>query len=240
MRAIAVGLGVLTLVVFSQGASQAVGEPIQIVSPSIYANTEADGYMFAATNGRAQQVFMASDFESLPEGRRTITQIAWRSEGTFDSPVAATFENAVIHLSTTAVDPPNLSWTFANNVGEDETEVFRGRLTISSTNVGPPGGPKEFDQFIHFQTPFHYNPSQGNLLLDLKWTEVSSPQSVDYVGSVGPHVQTVHINDPQLPQAAGTSGGPVTQFTFVPEPSTLLLTIIALGVVGGCRKWGES
>jgi hypothetical protein len=238
MRAIAVGLSVLTMTVFSQGAGHAVGEPMKVVAPSPYADMEGDSYAYPATNARYQQVYVASDFESMPSGFQTITQMAWRPDGDLDSPLITGWGSVTIHLSTTDVNPPNLSRTFADNIGEDEAEVFRGPLVLSTANIGPPGGPKEFDQIIPFNTPFEYDPSEGNLLLDVTWHDVSEPLSVDYVSSAGPYMQTRHTNDPALPTSAEqTSGGPVTQFTFVPEPSTLLLALVALGVVGGSRKW---
>jgi hypothetical protein len=61
-----------------------------------------------------------------------------------------------------------LSATFANNVGADDTVVFSGPLSLSSAFTGPSAGPKDFDIVITLQTPFLYDPSAGNLLLDVR------------------------------------------------------------------------
>jgi hypothetical protein len=112
---------------------------------------------------RYQQVFAASEF-----GRpRLLTRIAFRA----DSAVGArgpTTNPVEISLSTTAAAPDGLSATFANNVGSDAAIVYSGSLTLSTTAPGPAGGPKLFDVVIIFQHPFLYDPSRGNLLLDVK------------------------------------------------------------------------
>ena len=46
------------------------------------------------------------------------------------------------------------------------TTVFDGPFTISTQATGPPEGPRGFDDFIEFQTPFVYDPSRGDLIGD--------------------------------------------------------------------------
>jgi hypothetical protein len=112
---------------------------------------------------RYQQVFAASEF-----GRpRLLTRIAFRADGPFGTQAQIT-NTLEISLSTTAAAPDGLSATFANNVGSDATVVYSGSLTISSTAPGPAGGPRLFDIVIVFQHPFLYDPSRGNLLLEVK------------------------------------------------------------------------
>jgi len=67
-----------------------------------------------------------------------------------------------IRLSTTRAIPEKLSRTFSENPGPDETVVFQGSLELSSKNLGV------FDIQIPFTTPFYYNPSKGNLLIDIR------------------------------------------------------------------------
>ena len=57
---------------------------------------------------------------------------------------------------------------FADNIGTNVTTVFSGSLPLSSQYAGPAGGPKAFDMVVNFTTPFVYNPSSGNLLLDIQ------------------------------------------------------------------------
>ncbi|MCA9217650.1 MAG: hypothetical protein KDB27_31490 [Planctomycetales bacterium] len=71
-----------------------------------------------------------------------------------------------IRLSTIQQTVGSLSNTFASNVGTDEKTVYTGPTTITTGNLGPPEGPKEFDIIFRFQRPFYYEPSRGNLLLE--------------------------------------------------------------------------
>ena len=139
-----------------------------IVVPNSLAATEGDienGLPFRSA-GRVQQVFDASEFASL-SGPELITQIAFRPDATFGSGFDTTITNIQINLSTTTVLPDFMSATFADNVGADDIVVFpAGPLALTSAFTG--AGPKDFDIVINLQTPFLYDPTQGNLLLDVR------------------------------------------------------------------------
>jgi len=209
-------LGLLTLAVYLYRPEQVVGDPIEIVSPSAYAGTEADGYVATRPDGRWQTVFPASDFSSLPDGYTTITQMTYRPDAALSQPLTTTYGHLLIRLSTTSVSSPNLDWTFADNIGEDETEVFNGPLTVSTANEGPPEGPKAFDQVVEFERPFEYDPDIGNLLVDFAYTNLS-PHSVDFVSNPSALIHTVKGNDPSGSEAVDDYGGVVFQFTFMPD-----------------------
>ncbi len=125
---------------------------------------------------RYQQVFDASEFTSL-SGPEFITQIAFRPDGNdrFGSAFTATIPNIQINLSTTSKAPDGLDTLFDNNVGSDDTVVFNGSLPLSSSYTGPLGGPKDFDIVIPLTTPFLYDRSAGNLLLDVRNSSEEMP-----------------------------------------------------------------
>lgn len=200
-----------------------------------------NGFPFSLDfEGRYQQVFAASDFASLLEPQ-LITQIAFRPDSDFGEAFSSTLSNILINLSTTTSVPDNLSSTFADNVGADNTTVFSGSLALSSADEGPAPGPKNFDIVINLQNPFLYDPTKGNLLLDVKnfvagtTTQFDAQDftifnedfdSISRLFSFDPNSATAEFND---------SIGLVTQFTFasksVPEPSTMLGTL-AISVWG--------
>jgi hypothetical protein len=76
--------------------------------------------------------------------------------------------NIQINLSTTARVPEGLSSTFADNVGVDDKVVFNGSLSVTSVFSGPASGPKVFDIILPLTPPFVYNPTAGNLLVDIR------------------------------------------------------------------------
>jgi len=203
--------------------------------------------------GRNQQVFAASEFTFLSQPT-LITKISFRPDAIFGEPFSATIPNIQIALSTTSARVDGLSVTFANNIGADETVVFSGALSLSSAFTGPATGPKDFDISINLQTPFLYDPSLGNLLLDVKNFsdngEIPVFDAQDVLGDSVSRRWTDNIDNVNSPTALlgldGTDPGPtgysnsiglVTMFTLststsVPEPSTTLgLTIFGFAAL---------
>ena len=210
------------------GAAQAV----TVVSPSSLQNVEGDAYNsypFNISNPpnpatplnsqRYQQVYAATDFGSLSEPH-LITRISFRPDATLGSAFASTLPDIQINFSTTTKAPDQLSSTFSNNVGADDTVVYnRGSLTLASAFTGAAGGPKAFDINIDLTTPFLYNPTAGNLLLDVRnfgggtttffdaQSTIGDPVSRSYSVAAGVNSTTANGVD---------SVGLVTQFTLTP------------------------
>ena len=146
-----------------------------LVVPNEVATVEGNSanawpFNIGAASFRAQryhQVYGASDFASL-SGPQRITQIAFRPDSEAGAAFAATIPSIEIRLSTTTKAPDGLSAVFADNVGANDTVVYAGALSLSSSFDGPPEGPKAFDIVINLQTPFNYDPAAGNLLLDVR------------------------------------------------------------------------
>jgi hypothetical protein len=171
---------------------------------------------------RYQQVYLASEFSYVP-GPHDITRISFCPDALGGAPFSSSIATIQINLSTTSKTPGDLSATFIDNVGVDDTVVFSGALPLSSSATGPPAGPKDFDIVIDLGIPFSYNPSDGNLLLDVRnftggvttvfdardfVTGGPSPVFARVWGSVG---DTTGATD------TGTQGvGLVTKFAFLP------------------------
>jgi hypothetical protein len=125
----------------------------------------------------------------------------------------------------------NLS-NFATNVGADNTTVYGDAdgepLSLSSSFTGPAGGPKDFDIIINLTTPFLYNPTLGNLLLDVRNFSGGTTTAFDVQNAAGDSIarvytQTSGVNSPIAD--TGNTAGLVTRFTTaaVPEPGTMAL-----------------
>jgi hypothetical protein len=170
--------------VTSQVAVLTVVDGSVLIVPSINTNldgsaTDGGGSATLSTPGRLQVVYSASQF---PVGILTIPELRMRSSAVWGRAFTATISNLQINLSTTAAQPDQLSATFAQNVGTNDTIVFQGPITISSRFTGPPGGPKDFDIIFPLTTPFTYDPRRGNLLLDIRNLSGSSAAFVDLGG----------------------------------------------------------
>ena len=115
-----------------------------------------------AYSGEYQQVYTSSQFATGPV---LITGLEFFNTQ-FD--VGATGMNSgnwAISLSTASVDWNTIGTTYANNIGPDNTLVFNGDLSQ----------PWSFGDTltIGLTTPFTYDPSQGNLLMDVNVTGAS-------------------------------------------------------------------
>jgi hypothetical protein len=221
-----------------------------IVSPGAQAAVEGndanrlpfDITPFGAGSMRYQQVFKSTDFVSLT-GPARITQITFRPDFQLGSAFSATLPNVRIDLSTTSAAPDALSTAFANNVGGDDTTVFSGALPLSSAKTGPAAGPKDFDIVINLTTPFVYDRSAGNLLLDVRNFSGGTTTTFDAQTTVGDTVSRVWVSDVnaatgQTPDTEGL----VTRFTTspVPEPSTgALLAFGFPALLGAARLRGR-
>ena len=135
---------------------------------------------------QAQWVYPASDFLRVPEHMDTITSVSWRPDQSMTGPITTVFSNFELRLSTTNATPGGLNSTLGDNTGPDEVLVYSGPITLK-TDATPQSGPLPFDYLIEFQTPFVYDPAQGNLLLDYTFgPDIDGRPNVDAQGSQPP------------------------------------------------------
>jgi hypothetical protein len=117
-----------------------------------------------------------------------------------------------INLSTTPKAPDGLSTTFASNVGNNDTVVFSGALSLSSAASGSPAA---FDVLIPFTTAFFYNPAAGNLLLDVRNSGGGTSSQFDAVSATGDSVSRAY-NPVNSSTGSTETFGLVTEFVFQP------------------------
>ena len=211
--------GVLALVGSGaiSGLAQAVISPGSAVgAPSNAANF----FPFSASSiagvpsMRYQQVYAAGDFASTG-GPITIRQLAFRLSGQGGNSFNTTLPDIQIDLSTTRKAPDGLSATFSDNTGSDNTVVIsRGPLAFSSAGSDL-GGYYAFDILIPLTQPFTYDPSKGNLLLDVRSFAPVYSSLLDAQSSIGDSVSRVYA--PSVAAVSGTADslGLATQFSSV-------------------------
>lgn len=179
---------------------------------------------FSQSSQRYQQVYASTQFSSITSPM-FIYAISFRVSPTSGSSFSSTLPSMQINLSTTGLAPDALDSSFGSNVGGNDTQVFSGPLTLSSTNTGGP--PPSFDIVIPLQTPFIYDPAVGNLLMDVRNFGGGTTTFFDTVTDSVDSVSRVFTFDTGVGSSTGItdSFGLVTQFSFaaIPEPTTWAL-----------------
>ena len=200
----------------------------------------ANGGPFGVTTGNTatyEQVYNASAFSSV-SGPISISQIAFRPDQTYGTAFSADVFMS-IGLSTTLMSADSLSPTFVAPAASFQ------HYTLSSANTTTGSGTKAFDIIINLPTPMIYNPAQGNLLLSVSMTGITSTSVypgtyLDAVSTAGDNTSRAYAYPWSSLNMPTDTTGLVTQFTFsaVPEPGTLMTGIFAAAVplgMGGLR-----
>lgn len=242
----AASLAVLLMCALSFALDAPAAHADLIVSPGLQTSVEGNifnGFPFniGMSSLRYQQVYAASDFSTLLVPQ-LITQIAFRPDASSRA-FNSTLSDIQINFSTTTAAPDMLSNTFSSNVGLNDTIVYnRGMLPLSSASTGPAGGPKDFDILINLNTPFLYNPSAGNLLLDVRNFGGGITTQFDAQSTAGDSVSRVYTgssgNVNSTTAQSNNTLGLVTRFTTVPapEPGTMSLMAIGLASLGATTR----
>ena len=172
---------------------------------------------------RYQQVCDGSQFSQLPAGGAFVTRIFLKPDCGSNWDFVST--NLQLNLSTTAKGPDQLSAVFAENIGPDETVVWR-----RSSYFPPSGGspcPNSFSMLSEFylDVPFFYDPAKGNLLLDLRKTSTEQndgwpPPRMDAQTVLGDSVSRAFAFslNTNMAEVVDTTGL-LLQFEFFPTPT---------------------
>ena len=215
----------LSSVAIAAATATIASAQIRVVSPASVTNVEGDVNVTSTGGpGRVQYLFPASDFAGLPASHRLLVSWNFRGDASQSAPVNWTF-NEKLWMSTTAKN--SLTSVFDDNHGPDKTLVHDGTISYPILANGPAGGPKTFADGTRLQTPFLYDPSKGNLLIE----EIALQNSVPFPG---PNIdfQSSAVVRVVGGSANSTSGTPfnataIVQFIFVPEPSAFILSLIS-------------
>jgi hypothetical protein len=208
-------------------AAASVAVPASAASLVIGAGTGNNCFPFGCggpASANYQQVYNKTGFS----GPISITAVQFEyGQGTG----TVNLGNYTLSASTTTAAVDGLSSVFAANIGGDNTQVFNGTLASSYNGTL---------LTLTFSTPFAYDPSGGNLLLDFVISNPTNSGSVFFKSDNG-NAGGVYSRMQNF--GSGTSGyGLQTTFIFgnavpaVPEPATWAMMLAGFGIVGGAMR----
>jgi hypothetical protein len=221
----------------------------QVLAPNLETAEGAAGQRLGngANNApsRSQVIFEARLFNKFT-GPGSISEIQMRSDG---APGGGPFSTSVeleITMSTTQKAETTLSPIYGLNTGFDESIVFSRSRFLMSSSSSVSGGPNVFDINIPLSTPYVYDPSLGNLLVDIRAYDPGSSPQLDaaYEGSFsGPRDGIGGVRgDVAVPSGGNGPIGFVMKLTFepVPEPRTVTLLFVGTAAWFVARRKGIS
>jgi hypothetical protein len=241
---VAYAIAAVGLVVHNDRATAAT-----IVTPNIYATTAApeetvlpfDGTIIPVT---FQWIVPASEFSTVPLGSQ-ISAIGFRLN-VYEMPPAADAAFSQWNLKISSRTSPSLTLdaTFAANIGSDVVTVRSGPLLIPA-NAVPFDSPQRFfdpvvpNSFfdIPFTTPYTYTSGSLVLTLSLSGHDGDPRLALDGEEVISGLSDTVEANSLTSPTGrAHFYNFPVTRFTYVPEPSSAILSVLVLTYQLGCSR----
>ena len=231
-------VGAFSAAVVTASGTLASGAVIRIVSPLSASGAEGNSSVTPNRNPiRVQFLIPASEFAGLPATHRRIVGFNFRSDSSQTQPVNWSWPSEQIWMSTTSLN--SLTTTFDANQGADKKLVFDGAVTYPLLGTGPAAGPRGIADGLKLQSPFSYDPTKGNLLIERKIFDgnYAIPATLDTVSGISGRLL---LNDPgpNAPTGILLNSFPVIQFEFdvIPEPSTCVLTSLALMCVLATRR----
>lgn len=231
-------LGVCELVpvLFLLSASAALSQRQIIVdtpydgapSPNVYSSEPWS--VRGMQSSRYQQVISASEFSTLGQQAGRINDFLLISDHEFGSGVQAQADIEILFGITTRA-PDALSTVFAENFSVAPS-VVHSRGVFRLTSAGGGSGAS----FI-LEQPFFYDPSQGNLLIEIRTYSLVNEDPFRAIGVLeawnvqGDSVSRVYAHDVNATTGIADSMGITMGFNIfpVPEPSTFALVGLALG-----------
>jgi hypothetical protein len=209
-----------------------------VVVPKAYENLPGavnNTIPFTWRTARYQQIYGAVDLGRMV-GKR-ITGIAFRvdeREG-FDGDYEGgfVFPELDITLSITPRGVNSLTTNLDSNHGLEKYLVRSGEYLVPPLEGDLEINP--FDLRFDFQTHFFY--TGGNLLIDFELAKVETPLPLMDAANLNDSVNRAYLDRQDNPRAGNDSLGLITQFLFVPEPTTLtlFLGLTAIPLCTRCR-----
>jgi hypothetical protein len=183
--------------------------------------------------GEYQQVYNSGQFS----GPITISNLEFYNTQFDFGATAMNSGTWAISLSTTSADWNTLSSNYASNIGADNTLVFTGNLDQTWAF----GDTLQ----ISLSSPFTYDPSMGNLLLDVMASGITSPGGTIYFDTNGSNEGAFNgnnflgrvYNDGSVNSGYGlVTGFDAGSISQIPEPGSMALLGSGLLLVGGLLR----
>lgn len=231
---------VLVMLSGAMTAPVAVAGIEQHVVPGDYTNTPGDtNFTGPMTFGdRTNQMLIHEELLTDLVGRQ-LTGLSFRLPDNASSPWPdneLSYDFYDVYLSG-SVAPEDRSFTFAENIVGDQTQVRSGGLTVPGSAFPDGGSPNDFGTEIGFDTGWTY--TGGHLLVEIRHSgNDESSRAVDAINTNSPDYGTrfsaLWSGDADAVDGAFPARFSIMQFTSIPAPGALAL--LGLAGLGTTRR----
>lgn len=210
---------------------------------------------YGVGGSRVQQVYSSSFFGNDPISINSISFRPFTTGGLFFGDTV-TASDSIVQLSTTSFGDETgsmLNTNFASNIGSDVQTVYSGILSLTTDFSPGAGNTLAFTYTLNLMSPFQYNPSLGNLLLDVNipssatvsGTGIFGFVTFDSVNNLNDGIASiVAINNGSATDGIYSTAGAITSFEFsavpaiaaVPEPTSFILFGGLVGLMLTARR----
>jgi hypothetical protein len=208
---------------------------VTVQIPNVGAGDSANALPLSTPSGptRYQQIYAASAFSR----GGVIDQIRFRNDELYGLPYGPTSVSLQVSLAYAATTVQTASPVFANNIGNNLTVVLDGFVTLSNSGASS----QTFDAVLDVSNTFSYDPSRGDLLVQILAREFNAFTFFDASSAAQQHVTTrIWSQFRNIDALAGEVGpgfsdhsnyGAVTEFVFVPESPSIVSLLIGSGCI---------
>ncbi len=141
-----------------------------VTVPSAYWDTEGDqgrSIPFGTDNYCDDGIRYQQLYDGSQVGGPTIGSMSFRLDSSSGDVGPVNYTGVTVTLSSTLATYATMSTTFADNIGPNAAIVYSGNLSVDPSTLG---SPNPFDFTINFDTPFEFDGSVANLLVDITIT----------------------------------------------------------------------
>lgn len=137
---------------------------------------------FGFAGQRSQLLIEAAAVASSPS---VVTGLRFRADRPLGALAAITWPNVTVRMSHSAVPLASMATSFASNETEVPQTVFQGAVTLPA-RTPVTSGAEPWNVVVAFPNGFLFDPSQGNLLLDLVVDGVSALPEIGWLDAAEP------------------------------------------------------
>lgn len=166
-------------------SAAAIAQAATIDLPRHAGLADANQVHYAPFGYAGQRSQLLIDASAVASSTSVVTGLRFRADRTRGTPVAITWPNVTVRMSHCTLPLTAMSTSFAGNETETPQTVFQGAVTLPARTAALAGA-EPWNVVVAFPIGFLFEPTQGNLLIDIVVDGVSSLPDIGWLDAAEP------------------------------------------------------